>query len=426
MLASTETLARSPLIAKVTLMTENRPLLSQSRREFFLFIAASMVIAPATRAWAAQLAAAPSHDTIPASAKDFLQVMDFEEAARRALPPAHWGYMATGVEDDLTLKANMEAFRHIGLKPRRLVDVSKADLSVNVFGSTWETPIFVDPVGSQQAFHPQGELATARAAQARKHQMILSSATSTSIEEVAKAYGKAPWYQLYMPRKWEDTEKLVKRVEDAGAPALAWTVDLLAGRNTPTATRFARQDTRNCIACHTNGAGTRIHNPMYEGLSDGRTNPPEATWEYVDRLKKITKMKVLLKGLDSADDAKLAVEHGADGIIVSNHGGRATETLRATVDCLPDVVQAVNGRVPVFVDGGFRHGTDIYKALASGARGVGIGRPYIWGLSAFGQEGVERVLEILRTELTLTMRQMGTPTVKEITAARIVRGMQTT
>jgi isopentenyl diphosphate isomerase/L-lactate dehydrogenase-like FMN-dependent dehydrogenase len=334
--------------------------------------------------------------------------------------------MATGVEDDLTLKQNMEAFKHIGLKPRRLVDVSKADLSVNVFGSTWETPIFVDPVGSQQAFHPQGELATARAAQARRHQMILSSATSTSVEEVAKAYGKAPWYQLYMPRKWEDTEKLVKRVEDAGCPALAWTVDLLAGRNTPTATRFARQDTRNCIACHVNGAGTRVHSPMYEGLSDARTNPPEATWEYVNRLKNITKMKVLLKGLDSGDDAKLAVEHGADGIIVSNHGGRATETLRATVDCLPDVVQAVNGRVPVFVDGGFRHGTDIYKALASGARGVGIGRPYIWGLSAFGQEGVERVLEILRAELTLTMRQMGTPTVKEITAARIVRGMQTT
>jgi isopentenyl diphosphate isomerase/L-lactate dehydrogenase-like FMN-dependent dehydrogenase len=136
-------------------------------------------------------------------------------------------------------------------------------------------------------------------------------------------------------------------------------------------------------------------------------------------------MKLLLKGLDSAEDARLAVEHGVDGIVVSNHGGRATETLRATIDCLPEVVQAVGGRIPVFVDGGFRHGTDIYKALASGARGVGIGRPYIWGLSAFGQEGVERVLEILRAELTLTMRQMGTPTVRDITSARLAR-MQTT
>jgi len=414
---------RPTFIAEVMLMTDNRASVLQNRREFLLFVAASAVVAPATRAWAQQLVA--SHDAIPSAAKDFLQVMDFEEAARRALPPAHWGYMATGVDDDLTLKANVEAFKHIGLKPRRLVDVSKADLTVDVFGAKWETPIFVCPVGGQQAFFHEGELATARAARAKRHQMILSSATSTAVEDVAKAYGTAPWYQLYMPRAWSDTEKLVKRVENAGCPVIAWTVDLLAGRNVPTATRFARQDTRNCIACHVGGPGTRIHNPMYEGLSDTRTNPPEATWEYVDRLKKLTRMKLLLKGLDSAEDARLAVEHGADGIIVSNHGGRATETLRPTIDCLPEVVQAVNGRIPVFVDGGFRHGTDIYKALAYGARGVGIGRPYIWGLSAFGQEGVERVLEILRAELTLTMRQMGTPTIKEITATRLVRPQTT-
>ena len=404
-------------------MTDDRASLLQNRREFLLFVATSAVVAPATRAWAQQLVA--SHDTIPAAAKDFLQVMDFEEAARRALPPAHWGYMATGVEDDLTLKANVEAYRHIGLKPRRLVDVSRADTTVDVFGVKWETPIFVCPVGGQQAFHPEGELATARAARAKHHQMILSSSTSTALEDVARAYGTAPWYQLYMPRVWSDTEKLVKRVEDAGCPVMAWTVDLLAGRNIPTATRFARQDTRNCIACHVNGPGVRIHSPMYQGLSDQSTNPPEATWEYVDRLKKLTRMKLLLKGLDSAEDARLAVEHGADGIVVSNHGGRSTETLRGTIDCLPEVVQAVNGRIPVFVDGGVRHGTDIYKALASGARGVGIGRPYIWGLSAFGQEGAERVLEILRAELTLTMRQMGTPAIRDITAARMTRSVTT-
>ncbi len=134
-----------------------------------------------------------------------------------------------------------------------------------------------------------------------------------------------------------------------------------------------------------------------------------------DRLKKATKMKVMLKGLDSPEDAQLAVQHGVDGIIVSNHGGRSIETLRGTIDCLPDVTAAVAGRVPVFLDGGVRHGADIYKALASGARGVGMGRPYIWGLSAFGEEGVERVLEILRAELRMTMQQMGTPTIKDIT-----------
>jgi isopentenyl diphosphate isomerase/L-lactate dehydrogenase-like FMN-dependent dehydrogenase len=263
-------------------------------------------------------------------------------------------------------------------------------------------------------------MATARAAQATHHTMMLSSVTTYSVEEVAKTLGTPPWYQLYMPLKWDDTEKLVKRVEAAGCPAMAWTVDLLAGRNTETATRFARQDTRNCPSCHTKFPDMRIHRPMYDGL-EGLYNPPGATWEHVDRLKKLTSMKLLLKGIDSAEDARLAVEHGVDGLIVSNHGGRASETLRGTIDCLPEVVDATAGRIPVFVDGGVRRGTDIFKALASGARGVGIGRPYIWGLSAFGQEGVERVLEILRAELTLAMKQMGTPSVKAITRAHLMR-----
>jgi isopentenyl diphosphate isomerase/L-lactate dehydrogenase-like FMN-dependent dehydrogenase len=159
---------------------------------------------------------------------------------------------------------------------------------------------------------------------------------------------------------------------------------------------------------------------MFAGLS-GEMNPSAADWTYVDRLKKMTKMKLLLKGIDTAEDAKLAMDHGADGVIVSNHGGRATETGRATIDILPQVVDVLRGRIPVFVDGGFRRGTDIYKALAIGARAVGIGRPYIYGLSAFGSEGVERVLEILRAELTLTMRQCGTPSISKITRASVLR-----
>ena len=400
-------------------MTLPAPVLARSRREFLLLLATSTAIAPAVRAWAQQLAAAPDSVVI-ASAKDALQVMDFEAAARKALPPAHWGYMATGVDDDVTLKANVEAYRHIGLKPRRLVDVSNVDLTTGVFGEKWQTPVFICPVGSQRAFHTEGELVTARAARAKQATMILSSVTTYPVETVAKELGRAPWYQLYMPLKWGDTEKLVKRVEDAGCPVLVWTVDLLAGRNTPTMTRFGRQDQRNCLACHTEGAGVIIHKPMYDGL-EGEFNPLDATWATLDRLRKLTRLKLLLKGIDSAEDARLAVEHGADGLVVSNHGGRASETMRATIDCLPEVVEAVRGRVPVFVDGGVRHGTDVYKALASGAQGVGIGRPYIWGLSAFGQEGIERVLDLLRAELTLTMRQMGTPAVRDITAARILR-----
>jgi isopentenyl diphosphate isomerase/L-lactate dehydrogenase-like FMN-dependent dehydrogenase len=398
-----------------------------SRREFFQFLAASAVLAPSVRAWARQVAVS-NDPSIIKSAKVALQVMDFEPAAKLALPPAHWGYMASGVDDDATLRANVEAFKRIGLKPRRLVDVSKPDLSTDVFGQKWETPLFICPVGGQQAFNPEGELATARAAKARRHQMILSNVTTYSVQEVSKSLGAPPWQQLYMPLAWDETEKMVKRIEDAGCPVLVWTVDLLAGRNTPTMVRFGRQDTRNCTECHTvsgqSGDGlfevNPIARPMYDGLS-GRFNPPDATWATLDRLKKLTRMKVMLKGIDSAEDAELAVQHGVDGLVVSNHGGRATETLRATIDCLPEVAQAVRGRIPVFLDGGVRHGTDIYKALASGARGVGIGRPYIWGLSAFGEEGVERVLEILRAELRMTMQQMGTPAVKDITAARIVR-----
>ena len=390
-----------------------------SRREFFRFIAASVVIAPSVRALAQQ-AAISNDPAVIKSAKEALQVMDFEPAARRALPPAHWGYMASGVDDDLTLRANVAAYGRIGLKPRRLVDVSKPDLSTEVFGQKWETPLFICPVGGQRAFHPQGEMATARAARARHHQMILSNVTTYAVEDVAKTLGTPPWQQLYMPVRWDETEKLVKRIQDAGCPVLVWTVDLLAGRNTPTMVRFQRADTRNCMECHTGGPGVPIFRPMYEGLS-GKYNPPDATWATFDRLKKLTSMKVMLKGLDSAEDAELAVRHGVDGIIVSNHGGRATETLRATIDCLPEVVAAVRGLVPVFVDGGVRHGTDIYKAVASGARGVGIGRPYIWGLSAFGQDGIERVLEILRAELTMTMKQMGTPTIKDVNSSRVVR-----
>ena len=160
--------------------------------------------------------------------------------------------------------------------------------------------------------------------------------------------------------------------------------------------------------------------PMFRGLS-GEMNPPSANWSYVDRLKKMTKMKLVLKGIDTAEDAVLAREHGADGVVVSNHGGRATETGRGTIDILPEVVDAVGGQMPVFVDGGFRRGTDVFKALSLGARAVGIGRPYIWGLTAFGQEGVERVLEILRLELALTMRNCGVASMAQCTRGFVLR-----
>ncbi|MBZ5621649.1 MAG: alpha-hydroxy-acid oxidizing protein [Acidobacteriia bacterium] len=386
----------------------------RNRRQFLRFLAGSPLLAPL----------ASAQQTPPlASAKDALSVMDFAEPAHQALPPAHWGYLATGVDDNATLEANLAGFKRIQLRPRRLVDVSKPDLKTELFGTVWDSPLFLCPVGYQRAFHPQGEVAVARAAETTRSLQILSTVTSTPVEEVAKARGTAPWYQLYIPSTWAATEKLVRRVEAAGCPVLVWTVDLLGGRNAETGERFRRTDTRDCTLCHTSARGGVRNRPMLDGIESGY-NPPNATWEFVDRLKKLTRMKLVLKGIETREDARLCREHGVDAIVVSNHGGRATEDLRPTIDSLPEVVDGVGGQIPVLVDGGFRRGTDIYKALASGARAAGIGRPYIYGLAAFGQEGVERVVEILRAELTMVMKQCGSPSINQITPASIARRQQ--
>jgi 4-hydroxymandelate oxidase len=384
----------------------------RARREFLRFLAASPLIAYGLQEAWAQESASPL-------VKDVLSVMDFEALARPKLPPAHWGYMASGTDDNLTLQANVAAYRNIQLRPRRLVDVSKIDTSIELFGQRFASPIFLCPVGGHRMFHTEGEVATARAARARNALQVLSTQTSIGVEEVAAARGGGLWYQLYMPASWDDTEKMVRRVEAAGCPVLVWTIDLLGGRNLEAATRAQRTDTRQCAACHATATGGRRNSLMFSGLSGTRFNPSSATWDWVDRLKKLTSMKIVLKGIETGEDARLAREHGADGIVVSNHGGRAAETLRSTIEAVPEVVDAVNNQIPVLVDGGVRRGSDAFKAIAYGARAVGIGRPYTWGLTAFGQDGVERVLDILNGELSLTMRQCGTPTLAQITRAHV-------
>ncbi|HWC98998.1 MAG TPA: alpha-hydroxy acid oxidase [Candidatus Sulfopaludibacter sp.] len=382
--------------------------MQNSRREFLSFLAAS------------PLALAQSESL--KTPQDALSVLDFEEAARRTLPIAHFAYITTGVDDDATLKANRDGFKKIQLRPRRLVDVSKVDTSIDLFGTKWASPIYVCPCGSQRAFHPEGELATARAAKSRKALQMLSTVSSTPVEAVAEALGRPPWYQLYAPAHWDGVQKLVRRVETAGCQTIVLTVDQNAGRNTETQMRLSRADTRQCSTCHNAAPGpaSKKSRPMFEGIDSAGYNPPSATWELVDRLKNATRLKVFIKGLETHEDAELACSHGADGIVVSNHGGRALETGRGTIECLPEVIAAVRGRIPVFVDGGFRRGTDVFKALALGARAVGIGRPYLWGLGAFGQPGVERVLDVINAELMLAMRQCGTPSIAEITRASLV------
>jgi isopentenyl diphosphate isomerase/L-lactate dehydrogenase-like FMN-dependent dehydrogenase len=237
------------------------------------------------------------------------------------------------------------------------------------------------------------------------------------VEEVNAAHGRPVWYQLYAPSTWEACERIVRRVEAAGCPVIALTVDNTTGRNSETFLRTRPKDLRQCGTCHEGGTAPSIkERKMYDGINmtgvSGQN--PAMTWEFVDRLRKATSLKLFIKGIDGRDDARLAVEHGFDGILVSNHGGRSTETGRATIEALPEVVAEVGNRIPVFVDGGVRRGTDVFKALALGAKAVGIGRPFLWGLGAFGQAGVDRVLEILQGELKLVMGNCGTRAVADI------------
>jgi isopentenyl diphosphate isomerase/L-lactate dehydrogenase-like FMN-dependent dehydrogenase len=361
--------------------------------------------------------------TAAPSAADALDVFDFEPIAHRNIPPAHWGYLVSGVDGEDTLKANRAAFSHYQLQTRRMIDVSKIDLSVQLFGERYNSPIVLCPLGAQKAFHPEGEIAVARAAKARGHLQILSTVTSSGVEDVIAARGAPVWFQLYTTSSFEVTTELVKRAEAAGCPVVAVTVDLPAGRNLETAPRLAREDTRTCTACHAPGGSAFSSRPMFKHIDAAGLQITSAslTWDFIKRLREITKMKILIKGLESAQDAELAVANGADGIIVSNHGGRATDTGRGTLECLPEVAAAVRGRVPIILDGGVRRGTDALKALALGATAVGIGRPYIWGLGAYGQQGVDRVLELLDNELRLAMVGVGARNLREITRTSLIR-----
>jgi 4-hydroxymandelate oxidase len=395
-----------------------------ARRAFLKFVAASPLVASFAYARGAITQVAE----VVESPDQAINVFDFEAVARQKLPPAHFGYIATGVDDDATLRANREGFQRYEIRVRRLIDIRNVDMSVNVLGTTWDSPIVLSPAGSQKGFHPDGEVAVARAARAKKHLQILSTVTSTAVEEVNAARGEPVWYQLYPTDQWEVGRGLVRRAEAAGCPVIVLTVDLQGGSNRETLERAIRKDTRDCKACHLGDVFERTstyvaRKPMFSGLDVSNVTslePRDMTWDYVKRLRDLTPLPLVIKGIVTREDAELAVEHGVNAIVVSNHGGRGEESGRATIASLPEVVEGVRGRIPVLVDGGFRRGTDVFKALALGATAVCIGRPYLWGLGAFGQPGVEAVLEILRGELRTIMRQAGTLSMADIKRAYVV------
>jgi isopentenyl diphosphate isomerase/L-lactate dehydrogenase-like FMN-dependent dehydrogenase len=401
---------------------------SDNRRQFLKWLSGSPLLAyPGVAAWAAETASrypdpimwAPFNpNELIASPKDAINVFDFEPVARKNVPPAHWGYMASGIDDEVTLRANREGFLKFQIRPRRLNDVSKVDMSVELFGSKLDNPIIIAPTGGNRFFHQDGEIAVAKAARAGNHMYTLSTSGTASIEQVMEARGAPVWYQLYASPSWDVARAIVKRVEAAGCPVLEVTVDRLGGRNQETLFRLMKTDTRDCKTCHEPGpVGRAKRRPMYDGIDLSQMRGMESnnmTWDFIKRLRDTTKMKIVIKGILAHEDATLCVENGVDGLIVSNHGGRGEDSGRSTIDALPEIVEAVRGRIPVLVDGGFRRGTDIVKALALGARAVCIGRPYLWGLGAFGQPGVERVLELMRLELRGAMQQTGVKNVREL------------
>jgi 4-hydroxymandelate oxidase len=400
-----------------------------SRRRFLQYLAASPLFAagsgpafageapsklPDPRVWTP-----PPTDPIK-SAKDAINVFDFEPAAFANVPPAHFGYMASGLDDEVTLRANREGFLKFQLRPRRLRDVSRIDMSMEIFGTRYDSPIFIAPTGGNQFFDADGEVAVAKAARAGNHLQILSTSANFSVEDVTKARGAPIWFQLYASSSWDVAAALIKKADAAGCPVLMVTTDRVAGRNQETLFRLMKGDTRDCSGCHdrTSFAARVVRRHNYDGIDlssiKGSGESANLTWDTVKRMRDVTHMKIVLKGIVTSEDAELAVQNGMDGILLSNHGGRGEDNGRSTIDALPEILAAVKGKIPVFIDGGFRRGTDVIKALALGATAVGIGRPYLWGLGAFGEEGVARVLEIMRTETKVAMQQCGARALGEL------------
>ena len=330
-----------------------------------------------------------------------INVRDFEEAARARLDPVYYDYFASGAQDEITVAANEATFRRRTLIPRILRGCGPPRLDTTLFGQAASMPVLIAPTAFHRLACPEAEVATGRAAAAADVIMVAAMLSTVTIEEIA-ATGAKLWFQLYIQPDLAFTESLVRRAEAAGCRALVVTVDSPAlGRNE----RGDRNDFHDLppgVSCANMGGAGHVRQVVLS---------PEISWWHLDWLRKITTLPVLLKGVLHPQDARIAVERGADGLIVSNHGGRQLDTTPATLDRLPLIAQAVAGRVPLLLDGGVRRGTDVVKALALGAQAIAIGRPVLWGLAVAGEAGVVHVLELLRRELAnaLTLLGAGSP-----------------
>jgi 4-hydroxymandelate oxidase len=330
-----------------------------------------------------------------------VNVRDFEVAARARLDPAYHDYFASGAQDEITVAANESAFRRRALIPRVLRGCPPSRLDVAVLGQQASMPVLIAPTAFHRLACADGELATGRAAAAADVTMIAAMLSTVTIEEIAGTGAKL-WFQLYIQPDLAFTESLVRRAEAAGCRALVVTVDSPAlGRN-ERGDRNNFHDLPPGIFCANMGGAGHVRQVVLS---------PEISWWHLDWLRQTTALPILLKGVLHPEDARIAVERGVDGLIVSNHGGRQLDTTPATLDRLPVIADAVAGRVPLLLDGGVRRGTDVAKALAMGAQAVAVGRPVLWALAVAGEAGVVSMLELLRAELgnALTLLGVGSP-----------------
>ena len=375
---------------------------------------------PTPKRAAARNRAAPNKAASRNAALDVCAcIADLEAIAKRRLPRSHYDYYAGGAEDEQTLSANREAFRKYVIRPRALVDVSVIDTETSALGTPISMPVMIAPTAYQKMAHPDGELATARAAGEAGTIMVASTIATHDLESIATAATGPLWFQLYVQPERNLSKELAQRAQAAGYRALCLTVDtpqlgrrerdVRNGFTLPPGVRMMNFDGGRRDMPRRAPPGTSAMAAYSSALLD-----PSLTWDSIAWLQSETKLPIVVKGIIAGEDAALAVESGAAAVLVSNHGGRQLDACQPTLDALPHVVEAVAGRVEVYLDGGVRRGTDIVKALALGARAVLVGRPVLWGLAAGGQAGVTRALEMLRAELELSLMLSGCPRVQSL------------
>lgn len=411
-----------------------------SRRNFIKYMLASPLLAGAAEAYAQEgepalkwedpmMWAPQEAGQLVSSPQQAQNIFDLETVAHNNVPPAHWGYLTTGAEGEHTLRANRTDFQRFALRPYRMRDVSKVDTSTTLFGEKLESPIFICPTSSNGAFFKDGELSVSRAAGKMKHMQMLSTVATYGIEECMKERGSPIWFQLYASNSYDIAKSLVQRAADAGCPGVVITVDVISTRKNETQARLRKLDKRNCLECHSSMNGGMPNNnkkPNYSKITPEmwKDVPPgtgaNMTWEFAKRLRDTQpKMKFIIKGILDPQDAVDCAKHGFDAVMISNHGGRDDDGGWSTIRALSEIAPAVNKKIPILIDSGFRRGIDVAKAIAMGATAVGVGRPYLWGLGSFGQPGVERVLEILNTELRTAVGQAGCTSLKDLSPKMI-------